>query len=667
MLIVIESPNKVASIREYSGAKVMATVGHFRDLPEKELGVDRTSLEPKFVNLKHGADICTRLKAQAQGQDVIIASDPDREGFAIGVHIYEQVKGVARSIRRAEIREITHDGVAKALKAAVPFSQVNMADYDAFLGRRVGDRLVGYPLSSLARNKLGSTDPSYSVGRVQSVALFLIVQREREIKAFKPVPYWDAYLLFEKDGVKFKAESLGNPYKSRAEAEAAVSRAMAAGVAVVSELKKEQKKQNPRAPFTTVDMLSAASAYLKMATERTQKVAQELFEAGLVTYIRTDSTRLAGEFVEPLRSFIETCQGTNYLPAKAVAYKSKTSQAEAHEAIRPTEVYPVSELPALVKAKGLGEDHARLLELIWRRTVACQMSPALWDTVVAILDCGGEKFRAAGKSLRFDGFLKVWTYTEAKEAVLPVLVEQEQLAPAPLVEEKQTKPPGRFSEASLNTELEKRGIGRPSTYVQIAKTLKFRQYVELKKEQYHPTSRGFSLIEWLEKDHPWVVDCEFTAAMEARLDDIAEGKARWKDFARELISRIGGEDAVFSDGGALSVSPKQREFAQKLAGEFGLEVPRDDSQIRAFIDELVAKKNQQPLSEKQAAVIRDHGDDKVKASLEAGNYAACREWLNKHLSRPGAKDKGAGKSRAGSSGRTTRGSTSHRTATRPAR
>lgn len=605
MVIIIESPNKIKHIAHYTGAKTLATVGHFKDLPQKEIGVDPDTYEPDFIPTPDkGAETIRKILSAATGEDVVIATDPDREGYAIGTHVYQVIKSKAKSIKRAEIREVTEKAVKEAIARAVPFDKTNKGSYDAFLGRRVGDRVVGYVLSPKAARDLAN---KHSIGRVQSPALYIVVVREREIQAFKSEKYWDVTAIIVAGGVEFKAEYLNNPVKDKTIAEAIASEISQVGQAVVLSKEGKEQKQGAKPPFSTVDMQAAASASLHFPPEMSMKLAQDLFAAGLITYHRTDTHTLADAWTIPAQQMIRSKYGSAFAPSSPVIYKTKNSQAEAHEAIRPTAVYPVEDIPSLIAKEGLSADHEKLLELVWRRAVSSQMCPALWDTTLAVFEFKGtnngasfaHQCKANAKVLKFNGFRAVWTYNEADDVVLPSFAVGDTLpSNGGNAEEKNTKPPKRYSEAMLVKELENKGVGRPSTYASIMKVLKTRGYVDVKKGMLHATSMGISLVEWLEKNHPWVVDCGFTAEMETFLDKVEEGKASWKDFIKIVVDRVGGISAR---------KPAEKRFT--------------------------------PLTEKQANLIKKNGDEKALAALEKSDLKACHLWIDKFFKELKSKSK----------------------------
>jgi DNA topoisomerase-1 len=601
-IIVIESPNKIKKLRELTGFATYATVGHFKDLPQKELGVDLKTYEPVFVLDAQKKNNITKIKQAARGNRVYIATDPDREGYAIGTMVYEEVRKLAAECLRLEITEITERGVREAMGRAVSFDRTNRGLYDAFLGRRVGDRLVGYILSPEASRAIPhERGTSYSVGRVQSPAVRLVVDREREIRAFKPAPFWILSIELEK-GVKFTATYQGGRFDAKAGAEAIVSRIQAAATATAEKVEKKDVVQRPRPPFTTVDMQAAASAQLGLAPERSMQLAQGLFESGLISYHRTDSTRLAPEWVQEARAFIASNIGPEYVPAAPQTYKSKNSQAEAHEAIRPAHVHAYADTAAIIGKEGLSQDHQRLYELIYRRAVASQMASAIYAGVLYIFDCSGEKFKSTGRTLKFPGFLKLWEDSEEEKnidkskiedgdanQILPEITQGESVPKTgEKLEEKTTKPPRRYTEAALVKELEKRGIGRPSTYASICKTIKFRGYVRVENKALVPGPSGENLVDHLMRSRAWVIDYSFTANMEQYLDQVEQHEQgeTWQLFVKSLHGKLD------------------------------------------FIDPGQAQSGQQTLSEKQIAIIEKHASKEMKERILKGDIVSGRKFLD---------------------------------------
>jgi DNA topoisomerase-1 len=613
MLLVIESPNKIKKIQSYLNAKVLATVGHFKDLPSDAMGVDLDTYAPTFILDSGKKDRIKQIVAAAKGQDVYIATDPDREGFAIGTHVHDEVAKVAKSCHRLEIHEITQKGIDDAMKKSIPWANTNAGLYNAFLGRRVGDRVVGYILSPIASNKLKG---KFSVGRVQAPAVRLCVEREREIRNHKAEPYYVVSITLQKGGVSFTATHKGGNLTDKAKAEAILQAVTAARTADILKVEIKETRQNPKAPFTTVDMQAAASSQLKISPETAMKLAQQLFETGLISYHRTDSVRIADEFIADIRNHVGRSLGPSYLPKAPNTYKSKNSQADAHEAIRPTHMHRSGEISAIISKEGLGPDHERLYTLIYRRTVASQMAPAVYDSTTVDITCAGEPFKASGRIMKFDGFLRV--YSEVKEGdkdeeddkdqSLPALVNGETVPKTgQKLDEKQTKPPGRYSEATLVKALEKHGIGRPSTYASIMGTIKTRGYVEIKRAKIHATTVAERLFDFLDKEHPWVIDLELTKKMEEYLDKVEDGKASWVSFVKGVHGKMQfarpAQRAAAGPGGVYPPSPAQLKFGEDLAKKHDKEIPKEALEssraMSAYINGLLGKTTK--------------GDDKGKA------------------------------------------------------
>lgn len=582
MLIIVESPTKAKKIQSILKVKVMSTVGHFKDLPEANIGVDLKTYEPTFVYHEKKAHLPKELRAAARGETVMLAGDPDREGYAISCHIYEEVKEVAKECLRMEIFEVTEKGLKESLAKAVPFEQTNTGLYNAFLGRRIGDRLVGYILSPIASKSLRS---SFSVGRVQSPAVRLVVDREREIRNFTSSPYWMLDIQLDKEGTTFLARHLKGKFLQQSDAQAIINAIKSESHALAEKVEKKEVKQSPKPPFTTVDMQAAAAARLKFTPEQSMKLAQALFDHGVITYHRTDSVRMDEAFVAEIREFLGKSLGSSYLPAKPNVHKSKNSQAEAHEGIRPTHMHSVADIAAMARKEGLTPDHARLYELIFKRAVASQMAAARYNSTVMIFTVAGERFKAAGRILVFDGFLKVYAEVdEEKEKkgdednklqLLP-LVEVGELVPKvqEILDEKKTKPPGRFTLGSLVKELERLEIGRPSTYAAITKNITDRGYVKDEKGRVVPMPPGETLIDFLRDRHSWVIDYELTKKMEGFLDLVVENRETWQRFCKGVHNKMGfSVPPVRTPGGGPSEG--QLKYAGDLAQKNGLVIPEE--------------------------------------------------------------------------------------------
>jgi DNA topoisomerase I len=578
-LVIVESPAKAKTISKYLGKDftVEASVGHIKDLPKNKIGVDLSdgSFAPELIVIPGKEKVVDRLKKLAKAATVIyLAPDPDREGEAIAAHLEDELRGLSKgnSIRRVTFNEIT----AKAVHDAFEHTRdVDRNLVDAQQTRRVLDRIVGYQISPLLWDKVRR---GLSAGRVQTVALRLIVEREREIKAFVPVEYWtlDAKLtpanenneftarFIGIDGEKATVETVDAPALPGKQPMDAVVAALEKAKWSVQNVEKKERRRNPTAPFTTSKLQQDASRQLGFSVRRTMGVAQRLYEGielgsegavGLITYMRTDSTRVSPDAIADARKYIEQNHGKDYLPATPNTFKSKKDAQDAHEAIRPTSV---TQHPEEIK-RYLSDEQYRLYRLIWQRFVASQMVPAVFDqTTVDIVGKADRSynFRVTGSVMKFDGFLKV--YEEAKEKKddedeelknrLPALENGQALAlNALLPEEHFTEPRPRFNEASLVKELEERGIGRPSTYATIINTIQEREYVQKvgtgRGAKFVPTEIGFVVTDLLVANFPYIFDPQYTAKLEEELDDIEDGKELWTDllgafyghFEKELV------------------------------------------------------------------------------------------------------------------------------------
>jgi len=605
MLIIVESPTKAKKIQSILRVKTLSTVGHFKDLPNSVIGVDLKTYEPSFVVNEKKIHLPDQLRAAAKDETVMLAGDPDREGYAISRHIYDEVKSVAKECLRMEIYEVTEKGLKESLAKAVPFEQTNEGLYQAFLGRRVGDRLVGYILSPLASRRLHNT---FSVGRVQSPAVRLVVDREREIRGFKNSLYWILNIQLNKNGTIFLATHIKGKFDKQADALAIVSAIQAETHAVTEKVDQKETRQSPKPPFTTVDLQAAAAARLKFSPEQTMKLAQALFDHGLTTYHRTDSVRMDEAFVTRIREYAGTTFGAEYVPPKPNLFKSKNSQAEAHEGIRPTHMHPANDLAARIEKEQLSADHTRLYELIYRRAVASQMASARYDSTLLLFDVAGEKFKANGRVLKFDGFLKVYAEVdeekerkadkgeEEKVQMLPPVAVRERVPKdKETLDEKKTKPPGRFTLGSLVKELERLGIGRPSTYASITKNISDRGYVGEEKGKVVPLPRGETLIDYLREQHSWVIDYELTSKMEAILDQVVENKETWQRFCKAVHNKMGYANPPVRgiNGGP---SEAQLKYASFLAARDHITIPAEILQngksLSAWISERVGAPSQ---------------------------------------------------------------------------
>ena len=570
-LVIVESPTKARTIQPLlgSGYRVLASMGHVRDLPQKELGVDvENGFAPRYVAAPKKRDAIKRLKEAVQEAGAVyLATDPDREGEAIAWHVLQVARPAAGvPVHRVTFHQITPAAVREAFQQK---GALNVALVEAQQARRVLDRLVGYKVSPLLWKRVGAQRAaSLSAGRVQTAALRLVVEREREIAAFVPVEYWSLHARLQQrvaEPLPFLAElwRIGEEkpdLKNRADAEAIIQ-ALAGADYAVDQVETKRQERQPDPPFTTSTMQQAASSRLHFSPAQSMRLAQQLYEGvdvgegspvGLITYMRTDSTHVAPEAQAAARELIARIWGADYLPPRPPQYKTKVKSAqEAHEAIRPTDV---NRTPKAVRPY-LDEKQAALYELIWRRFVASQMAAAIYDVTTALIATArdGQRlpylFRARGRVCLFDGFLKV--YEEAveeeekgeEEGALPPLKAGEPLDLLELIPEQHwTKPPPRYTEASLIKALEQRGIGRPSTYAGIVSTIKGRRYVERQKRYLLPTELGCAVLDLLVAFFPDLFDYGFTARMEDELDDIANGQrtrlavlsAFWAAFEPQL-------------------------------------------------------------------------------------------------------------------------------------
>ncbi len=525
-LVVLESPNKVEKVSHYLGAgyKVLATAGHFRDLPDDAMGVDTKTWTPTFTINPKKKDLVDRIKAAAAGaEEVLLASDADREGEAISWHL-AQVLGLKKPMR-LKYTEITEKALKEAITRLVPLDQ-NLAD--AQLCRRIQDRLIGYEVSPKLTPYFGK---GASAGRVQSATLHLVVAREIEREQFKPVPYWTLASKYQNGlvaryaSLNDKGELVDTRLTTSAEAEAIATRARAA-THTVSSVATKPVERKPKAPFTTSTLQQAASSQLGFKPDQTMKLAQALFERGAISYHRTDSVALSEDAITLARDFI-TADYPKALPAQPVRYKVKGDAQGAHEAIRPTSLDPAT----VAELQG---DEAALYDLIRRRFLACQSKPAVFDQTTVTITAGDTIWRAVGAVVQFDGFLHYLTDSEdqednADEPRLPRVANGEVLSLADItVAAKTTKPPPRFTQATLVREMERTGIGRPSTYATTVTTLFDRTYIAEEKKDLYPTPRGRGVDTFLARGLPELLDTDLTAQMEARLDAIADGQARLK-------------------------------------------------------------------------------------------------------------------------------------------
>jgi DNA topoisomerase-1 len=566
-MVIVESPAKARTVGRFLGKdfRVRASVGHIRDLPSNRMGVDiENDFEPRYIVPSKRKEVVRDLREDVRASsEVYLATDPDREGEAISWHLTQALESAIRRrpVHRVEFHEITEEAIEHAFSNP---REIDMQQVEAQQARRILDRIVGYTLSPLMRDKLGRR--GLSAGRVQSVAVRLVVEREREIEAFVSEEYWSVEARLAKqepDGEErdsfvarlHRVHGVTPEIRSEAEVQALVVELERSHYSVV-DIKEGQRRRNPSAPYTTSTMQQEASRRLRYTARRTMAVAQQLYEGvdlgdgptGLITYMRTDSTNVAEQAQAEAQRFIREAYGQAYVPEEPPTYKTRAKGAqEAHEAIRPTSVFrtPKSLAPYLDRSQH------RLYELIWQRFVASQMMPAVYDTVAVEILAGRPEtreqpylFRASGSSLRFMGFLAVYEEAKdedaqedeegAREEIPPLTVDEILDLLEVMPAQHFTQPPPRYTEASLVRALEEDGVGRPSTYAPILSTIQQRHYVERRDGRLHPTEVGIVVTDLLVEYFPDYIDVGFTAEMEEELDQIATGERDWVPVLRDF-------------------------------------------------------------------------------------------------------------------------------------
>ena len=582
-LVIVESPAKAKTIKKYLGKdyEVVASVGHIRDLPKSRLGVDvDNNFEPSYENKKDKSALIKELKAAAKKSDTVyLATDPDREGEAISWHLAHVLNLDGSKPIRVTFSEITKSGIQTGMSNP---RSLDMDLINAQQARRILDRIVGYKLSPFLWKKVRR---GLSAGRVQSVAVRLIVDRENEIKAFNPKEYWsiDAKLLNSTSKKAFPAklheiDGEKAELNSKEEADKILARLENAEFKVAN-IKKSTRKKQPAPPFTTSTLQQEASRKLSFNARRTMKAAQELYEGvdveghgavGLITYMRTDSLRISDEAKAAAAALIETRFGKEYVPAKPREYKTKKGSQDAHEAVRPT---TIDLTPEIVK-DSLTSDQYKLYKLIWERFMASQMENALLNTVAVDIEANGCMFKANGYTVKFDGFTRL--YEESAEddseegGALPKITEGEILKVKELSGNQHfTQPPPRYTEASLIKALEENGIGRPSTYAPTITTILDRHYVEREQKQLKPTPLGDVITELLKEHFQHIVDTKFTAKMENDLDKVEEGKEEWVDVLKSFygdFSKTLDKAEQDMDGKRVKVPDEPTDIDCELCG-----------------------------------------------------------------------------------------------------
>lgn len=555
-LVIVESPAKAKTIERYLGKryKVKASMGHVRDLPKSQMGVNvENDYEPKYITIRGKGEILKELRKEAKkAKKIYLAADPDREGEAIAWHLAQALKIDLDSDCRVVFNEITKDAVKESFKSP---RKIDYDLVDAQQARRILDRLVGYNISPLLWKKVKK---GLSAGRVQSVAVKMIIDRENEIKNFKPEEYWSIESKFLKEKSEFKGKFYGlNGKKHELKTEADVKQVtslLKGDKFTITKVNKRERLRNPANPFITSTLQQDAARKLNFRARKTMMIAQQLYEGidlgrasggitGLITYMRTDSTRISPTAIEETKKYITEKFGTEYIGGKRKVKQQEGAQ-DAHEAIRPTSILRE---PDQLKDK-LSRDQYRLYKLIYERFLASQMAPAIMDTMTVHLLNNGVEFRASGSKIKFKGFMEVYVEgtdndKKEEESYLPELNENEEVT-AKEINPKQhfTQPPPRYTEATLVGALEKKGIGRPSTYAPTLDTIQRRGYVALDSRRFVPTELGEIVIDILIEYFPEITNVDFTATMENNLDLIEEGKVEWikiiDDFYKEFTVRL---------------------------------------------------------------------------------------------------------------------------------
>lgn len=661
-IIIIESPNKKDKIQKISGFDTYATKGHFKSLT-KNFIKDYDSYEVEFDFIDE--DTKKRMNfifSQCSGKEVIIATDPDREGYAIGYLFFQVIKNKAKSIKRAEFHEITENGVKKGLATALPFNATNFKEFEAFKARAVGDKLVGFILSPKYAKAI--EDKNTSVGRVQTPALNLIVSKDEEIKAFnalsedEKVSYKVRAKCQSANGTEFEIES-EKILKDKAELESFLNYISNNKEALFTQMQVKESKKTPPAPFRTSKLQEKANQILGFSPDDTMLLAQQLFENGLITYIRTDSNALSAEFIDEVQKAYKDKEWYERREYKA----GKQSQAEAHEAIRITHLHELSELDALFEKANkeastkLVDKHKALYTLIYKNSICSQAKDKVSELKSFEFDINGAPFKTSMSKVLYKGFESVFndesdenenensqSEISQNKVDLSFLQPNEKVSVLDLqgVEVKK-QAPSPYKESSFISLLEKEGIGRPSTYASFLPTLIKRRYVELqakgKNKLIIPTQKGIEMIELLRKDDEWITQSEYTRLMEEMLDAITEGKLGYKDFISPLHAKMNYEKINKAESGA---TPKQIELVERLAKEQNKEIPNDlfsdFAKTKAFIDELIKISNTNKAPSDKQISFAENLAQKHNAQLPQDyktNLKACSDFIAKFAAKKG--------------------------------
>jgi len=645
-VIIIESPNKCDKIEHITGAKVYATKGHFKELA-KEIVADYTGYEPIFEMKEQSKHRMNEIFNDCKGKDVIIATDPDREGYGIGYMVYETIKNIAKSVKRAEFHEITESGIKKGLDKAVPFASSNLKEFDSFKARAVGDKLVGFIMSPAYINKLN--DKNLSVGRVQTPALALIVKRELEIKEFlaspasKQIDYKIKAKLKTRSGVEFTAVN-DNIFSSKDEANAKIAE-LGGSMAKVYQIDTKQSQIKPQAPFRTSQMQEAANKRLGFSSDKTMSLAQKLFEKGLITYHRTDSNTISDEFINEVEAKFK---GEEWYEKKIYKAGSQ-SQAEAHEAIRISHVHGYGEIDEIAGRESLSDDEKSLYELIFLNSVLSQAKNAVNENKTYDIDVKALSFKAkTGKCIYkgFKGALKEQADDEDEQDkdVAQIELNLNQGDEVEVLgfelQEVKKQAPQHYKESNFISLLEKEGIGRPSTYATFLPTLLKREFVVIetkgKNQNIVATGKGISFIESVKANDEWITQSEFTKQMEGVLDEISDGKVNYLDFIKPLHEKMGFKE--LNSGETKSPSEAQLNFAKNIASDLKIALPDGIEADWKICSDFINKNKDKairPPSDKQIKLAQDLAKDK-KLELPKGydtDLKICKAFIEKALKR----------------------------------
>lgn len=661
-IIIIESPNKKDKIQKISGFDTYATKGHFKSLTKNFIkDYDSYEVEFDFID-EYAKKRMNFIFSQCSGKEVIIATDPDREGYAIGYLFFQVIKNKAKSIKRAEFHEITENGVKKGLATALPFNATNFKEFEAFKARAVGDKLVGFLLSPKYAKAI--EDKNTSVGRVQTPALNLIVSKDEEIKAFnalsedEKVSYKVRAKCQSANGTEFEIES-EKILKDKAELESFLNYISSSKEALFTQMQVKESKKAPPLPFRTSKLQEKANQILGFAPDDTMLLAQQLFENGLITYIRTDSNALSAEFIDEVQKAYKDKEWYERREYKA----GKQSQAEAHEAIRITHLHELNELDTLFEKANkeastkLVDKHKALYTLIYKNSICSQAKDKISELKSFEFDINGAPFKTSMSKVLYKGFESVFndesdenenensqSEISQNKVDLSFLQPNERVSVLDLqgVEVKK-QAPSPYKESSFISLLEKEGIGRPSTYASFLPTLIKRRYVELqakgKNKLIIPTQKGIEMIELLRKDDEWITQSEYTRLMEEMLDAITEGKLGYKDFISPLHAKMNYEKINKAESGA---TPKQIELVERLAKEQNKEIPNDlfsdFAKTKAFIDELIKISNANKAPSDKQINFAENLAQKHNAQLPQDyktNLKACSDFIAKFAAKKG--------------------------------